>query len=117
MRSYMRDVSLGFEPQEEIAAAVGLTGEQLQEMYRLLAIAKFDDRYVIPEGGSAPAPRMEELGIDTEGNGDPGYQGEGAPQACSSANGSGVSGATEGKREPVFVDLKSWSDGRGSGLV
>ena len=108
MRSHMRDVNLGREVDEEIASSVGMTGKQLEEMYRLLAIAKYDDRYVIPEGGSAPAPRMEELGIDTEGMGDAGYLGEGAPSACTSAIGCGSTGGT--RREPVFVDLKSPSD-------
>src|SRR5690606_30554609 len=48
MRSYMRDLNLGEEPNEEIAAAVGMTGEEIEAMYRLLAIAKYEDRYVIP---------------------------------------------------------------------
>lgn len=48
MRSYMRDTFLGGEPNEEIAASVGMSGEQIEAMYRLLAIAKFDDRFVIP---------------------------------------------------------------------
>lgn len=48
MRSYMRDVYNGAEGDESIAAAVGMTGEKIQEMYRLMAIAKYDDRYVIP---------------------------------------------------------------------
>ena len=108
MRSHMRDVNLGREVDEEIAESVGMTGKQLEEMYRLLAIAKYDDRYVIPEGGSAPAPRMEELGINTEGMGDAGYLGEGAPSACTSAIGCGSTGGT--RREPVFVDLKRPSD-------
>ena len=48
MRSYMRDINLGNPPQEEIATAVGLTGQQVEDMYRLLAIADYGDRYVIP---------------------------------------------------------------------
>ena len=36
------------ERDESIAAAVGMTGEQMDDMYRLLAIAKYEDRYVIP---------------------------------------------------------------------
>src|SRR5699024_5441699 len=40
----------------EIAEAVGMTGKQIQEMYRLLAIAKYDDRYVIPTA-SPETPR------------------------------------------------------------
>ena len=40
-----------------IAAAVGMTGEQMEDMYRLLAIAKYDDRYVIPAAHAETAAR------------------------------------------------------------
>ena len=39
-----------------IAAAVGMTGEQMYEMYRLLAIAKYEERYVIPTAHAEEAP-------------------------------------------------------------
>ena len=46
---YMREHQPGPRPADEsIAAAVGMTGEQIDDMYRLLAIAKYDERYVIP---------------------------------------------------------------------
>ncbi len=48
MRSHMRRVNLGDELDPSIAAAVGMTVEQLEAMYRLLAIAKYEDRYVVP---------------------------------------------------------------------
>ena len=48
MRSYMRDLNLGRDADESIPAAVGMTGEQMYDMYRLLALAKYDERYVIP---------------------------------------------------------------------
>ena len=48
MRSYMRDVFNGRPGDESVAAAVGMTGSQIEKMYRLLSIAKYDDRYVIP---------------------------------------------------------------------
>lgn len=48
MRSYMRDVFMGREGNESIAASVGMDGATIQKMYRLLAIAKYDERYVIP---------------------------------------------------------------------
>ena len=37
MRSYMRDINLGRETQPHIPASVGMTEEQMYEMYRLLA--------------------------------------------------------------------------------
>lgn len=48
MRSYMRDVFMGADADESIPAAVGMTGDDVRAMYRLLSIAKYDDRYVIP---------------------------------------------------------------------
>ncbi|NDO91520.1 nitrate reductase subunit beta, partial [Cellulosimicrobium cellulans] len=33
MRSYMRDINLGHDPHEQTAAAVGMTGTQIQDMY------------------------------------------------------------------------------------
>ena len=48
MRAFMRDINLGGDPDESIPASVGMTGEQMYDMYRLLAIAKAEDRYVIP---------------------------------------------------------------------
>jgi nitrate reductase beta subunit len=48
MRSYMREVNLGRPTDESIAGAVGMTGDQVQDMYRLLALAPYDERYVIP---------------------------------------------------------------------
>ncbi len=61
MRSYMRDVNLGREPRPEIPAAVGMDEETLYEMYRLLAIAKYEDRYVIPKAHAEAARDLEEL--------------------------------------------------------
>ena len=61
MRSYMRDVNLGRDPRPEIPAAVGMTEEQLYAMYRLLAIAKYEDRYVIPKAHVEAARDLEEL--------------------------------------------------------
>jgi len=48
MRSYMRDVYNGGPGEEGIARAVGMDGETIRDMYRLLAIAKYDDRYAVP---------------------------------------------------------------------
>lgn len=42
MRSYMRDINLGRDPREEIAARVGMTGEQVYDLYRLLVLALHD---------------------------------------------------------------------------
>jgi len=48
MRSYMRAISSGKDFDEAKLARVGLEAEQTKRMYRLLAIAKYEDRFVIP---------------------------------------------------------------------
>ncbi|WP_314906266.1 nitrate reductase subunit beta [Propionibacterium acidifaciens] len=48
MRSYLRDVFMDAPGDEEIPAAVGMTGQDMEDMYRLLSIAKYDDRFVVP---------------------------------------------------------------------
>ncbi|MDP3713178.1 MAG: nitrate reductase subunit beta [Mycobacteriales bacterium] len=52
MRSFMRDINLGREPDLSIPDAVGMTPEDIEDMHRLLAIAKYDERYVIPTAHS-----------------------------------------------------------------
>jgi nitrate reductase beta subunit len=60
MRSYMRDFNLGNEFNDAIPASVGMSSEDLYEMYKLLAIAKYQDRYVIPAAHQETADRLEE---------------------------------------------------------
>jgi nitrate reductase beta subunit len=64
MRSYMRDINMGRDPEESIATAVGMTGEQVYDMYRLLALAKYDERYVIPPAHAEQAHGLEELATE-----------------------------------------------------
>jgi nitrate reductase beta subunit len=49
MRRVMRERNLGAEPDPALAADVGLGLADLEEMYRLLALGKYDERYVIPQ--------------------------------------------------------------------
>ncbi|KJD56385.1 nitrate reductase subunit beta [Bacillus velezensis] len=48
MRQYMRAVQTNKSIDPELVSNVGLTEQQIEDMYRLLAIAKYDDRFVIP---------------------------------------------------------------------
>lgn len=48
MRIYMRALQTNKVPNEEMIKSLHLTGEAVEEMYRLLAIAKYNDRFVIP---------------------------------------------------------------------
>src|SRR5690606_3114589 len=77
MRSYMRRLNLGQEPDESIAAAVGMTGAQVEAMHRLLALAPYDERYVIPKAHAEQAADLEELatGCSLDYEGGPGMGG------------------------------------------
>ncbi|HJV45041.1 MAG TPA: nitrate reductase subunit beta [Bacillota bacterium] len=66
MRSYMRSVNLGKEPDMGIIESVGLTLETVREMYELAALAKYSDRYVIPSAHRELADNMY-LGQGTAG--------------------------------------------------
>jgi nitrate reductase beta subunit len=94
MRSYIRKVNLGEEPDESVAEAVGMTGEQIGDMYRLLAIAKYEERYVIPEAHAETAAGLEELatGCSLDYEGGPGM------------GGSGPFGESSGRYAPIAVE-------------
>jgi nitrate reductase / nitrite oxidoreductase, beta subunit len=83
MRAYMRDVNLGQPLRPEVAEAVGMTGAEIEDMYRLLAIAKYDERYVIPpahgETGDLTqrAHELEELACSLDYDEGPGMGGSG----------------------------------------
>ena len=76
MRAYMRDITLGGEGNEEIANSVGMTGAQMYEMYRLMAIAKYNERYVIPRAHMEDAHNLEEMGCSLSVDGGPGMYGD-----------------------------------------
>ncbi|CAM3126480.1 nitrate reductase subunit beta [Mycobacterium intermedium] len=106
MRSYMRDINLGRESQPHIPHAVGMTEEQIYNMYRLLAIAKYEERYVIPTAyvGELPDDGMsDEMGCSLSFDGGPGMY-EDAPVPVSVESFHAV-------REPR-TNLLNW-DGRG----
>ncbi|HMM48127.1 MAG TPA: nitrate reductase subunit beta [Miltoncostaeaceae bacterium] len=48
MRRYMRERNLGGEADTGLAASVGMSVADMEDMYRLLAVAKYEDRFVIP---------------------------------------------------------------------
>jgi nitrate reductase beta subunit len=98
MRAYMRDLNLGQAARPEIAEAVGMTAADLEDMHRLLAVAKYDERYVIPpahpELGDAreQAHQLEELACSLDYAGGPGM------------GGSGPFGESSGVPVPVAVE-------------
>jgi nitrate reductase beta subunit len=71
MRGHMRKREVLGERDETIAAAGGMSVEDVEDMYRLLAIAKYEDRYVIPQAHTELGERLMQqqgtCGLDFEG--------------------------------------------------
>ncbi|MFE6402484.1 nitrate reductase subunit beta [Streptomyces alboflavus] len=73
MRSHMRRVNLGEEQDPAIARAVDMDGAGIEGMYRLLALAKYDERYVIPTSYTATTPADDlDAGCSLDTHGGPG---------------------------------------------
>ena len=60
MRAYMRAKTVHGVIDEAIAEQVGLTGAQIDDMYHVMAIANYEDRFVIPTGHREDAEDMYE---------------------------------------------------------
>src|SRR5690625_1789793 len=58
MRTYMRAKDLNKPFDESVLKEAGMTVEVAEEMYQLSAIAKYDDRYVIPKSHREDAVTM-----------------------------------------------------------
>jgi len=94
MRSYQRDLNLGRRPRPEVPAGVGMTEQSISAMYRLLAIAKYDDRYVIPTAYEETGRQLEEIGCSLDYEGGPGMY----------VTGSAPFGEASGRPAPVAVE-------------
>jgi nitrate reductase beta subunit len=95
MRAYMRGVTLGTGRDAELAEAVGMTPQAMEQMYRLLAIAKYDERYVIPKAHHEEAHNLEELACSLDFEGGPGMYN------------SGPFGEASGRPVPVAIETYS----------
>ena len=69
-----------------------MTEESLYEMYRLMAIAKYDERYVIPKAHVEQAHELEEIGCSLDFDEGPGMYD------------SGPFGEASGRPVPVAVE-------------
>src|SRR5690349_21280797 len=71
MPAHMRKRAVLGVHDEAMATAVGMSVADGEDMYRLLAIANYDDRYVIPKAHAELADRLMEqqgtCGLDFEG--------------------------------------------------
>ncbi|MFD7082105.1 nitrate reductase subunit beta [Streptomyces sp. NPDC002181] len=74
MRAHMRRINLGEEQDPAIAGSVGMDADGIEAMYRLLAVAKYEDRYVIPTGYTARHAEHADpgTGCSLDGEGGPG---------------------------------------------
>ncbi|MNN34490.1 Respiratory nitrate reductase 2 beta chain [compost metagenome] len=80
MRSYMRSTQTGHSFDEGRLERLGLTTHQTEQIYRLLAIAKYEDRFVIPTS-------HKESYLDT-------YHAQGTEGFGMDCGGCGISGGT-----------------------
>ncbi|WP_341395262.1 nitrate reductase subunit beta [Arthrobacter sp. G119Y2] len=126
MRAYMRSITLGDLPDEKIASDVGMTGEQIVAMYRLMAVAKYEERYVIPSAHLEDAHNLEEIGCSLDVEGGPGMgqtgvfgEASGRPMPVAAENFAALQARQRGE-DPTGngdlggrVNLLNW-DGRGS---
>jgi nitrate reductase beta subunit len=65
MRAYMRTRTLDGTVTEELLDGIGMSAVQVEAMYRLLAIAKYDERYVIPSAYAKDAAALEAQAAST----------------------------------------------------
>lgn len=76
MRTYMRSVQTNKTTDLTLMEELGLNEQDMKDMYRLLAIAKYDDRFVIP------ASHREEVADLYDEQGSCGLAFAGGPGAC-----------------------------------
>jgi len=76
MRSYMRSLQTNKVPNPALVENLGLTEQDIKDMYRLLAIAKYEDRFVIP------ASHREDVADLYDEQGSCGLAFAGGPGAC-----------------------------------
>jgi nitrate reductase beta subunit len=71
LRAYMRRKEISKQIDAQLPASVGMTAEGIEALYRLLAIAKYEDRYVVPPAHTELAGHLLEqqggCGLDFAG--------------------------------------------------
>jgi nitrate reductase beta subunit len=119
IRATMRAEQLGLEPDDSLAFAVGSTPADLRDLYRLLAIAKYDDRYVIPPAHAEDAGRLmaqhEQMfcSLDTEGG--PGMGGAGPAGSVESFHAGSEAGGSRTFRDDAGRERFNLFGWNGSG--
>jgi nitrate reductase beta subunit len=107
MRGYMRKREVLGERDSDMVARSGMTVEDVEDMYRLLAIGKYAERYVIPkahaEYGHMLMQQQGTCGLDFEGG--PGNCGMVVPESAAE-----VQGFMLGD-QPGELDIVKWAGG------
>jgi nitrate reductase beta subunit len=89
MRGYMRKREILGERDQEMVERTGMSVRDVEDMYRLLAIGKYEERYVIPkahaEFGNMLMQQQGSCGLDFQGG--PGNCGMVAPESAAEAQG------------------------------
>lgn len=120
VRALMRAAQLGRDPDAGLPASVGATTADLEDLYRLLAIAKYGDRYVIPPAHAEDAGRLmsqhEQLFCSLDTDGGPGMGGHGPPASVDTFHPAAEPGGSQtfrGDDGQLHFNLLGW-DGQGS---
>ncbi|MGE5287573.1 MAG: nitrate reductase subunit beta [Micromonosporaceae bacterium] len=127
VRAYMRATQLGLDTGAALAASPAATSADVEDLFRLLAVAKYEDRYVIPQVHAEDAGRLaaqhEQLFCSLDTDGGPGMGGAGPPGAPdvetfhppvhpAGQSGGGEKGTFRGDDGRLHFNLLGW-DGRG----
>jgi nitrate reductase beta subunit len=119
IRATMRAEQLGLVPNEKLAEAVQTGSAELADLFRLLAIAKYDDRYVVPPAHAEDAGRLtaqhEQMFCSLDSDGGPGMGGSGPPGSVESFHPAGQPGGRQtfrGDDGREHFNLLGWN-GRG----
>jgi nitrate reductase beta subunit len=96
MRSYMREKTLQGAGDPAISAGVEMAPVEMEEMYRLLAIARYEDRFVIPPAHTETARHLMAQ------QGSCGLNFPGGPGGCSVQHADGH-GIDNGRFHPIGV--------------
>jgi len=121
VRGMMRSHQLGQPADVQLAGAARAAPGELEDLFRLLAIAKYDERYVIPPAHAEDAGRLQAqheqmfggCSLDTDGG--PGMGGHGPPSSVESFHPGGRDSGQTFRDDDgqVRFNLLGW-DGRGA---
>jgi nitrate reductase beta subunit len=117
MREAMRETTLlgNGTPAADAVGRAGMSAADVEDMYRLLAIADYDDRYVIPKGhqeiGTTPIGDQGSCGLDFAGGPGPCAAGASDQESRPAAGSAATVAARDGERGEV--DLFAMLERRG----